>query len=351
MLRGIDLQNAENLLLESAHHADIKPTDLQTEYIFASRRAAARRQRGTLGSVVFAMLVAIGLAIFGLVNSQRAEANLLLSQQTQSLFLSDLSRQEQESGHFRRALLLALESVQHFPVVSNGESIRALLNALNAPQQELLTLRHEAQSATGLATVSGVRWNHDDSQILSVFENRVLIWDSRSGDLVLTLQHDDQARGGLWSEDETRILTWSADATARIWDPLLENELVRFTHDLPVTGAFWVPGANRVVTWVDGSQSAQGAAGVDSTVYVWDASNGSAPLLTLSLDSSQAIGSVVWHNGMLAAIAGNVLNVWLLGDNDSGGLYAQQHLRMVHGDTIKGMAWNPLVDQIPELVR
>src|SRR5437667_253353 len=53
---------------EIAHAAagaqkDRQPTALQTEYIIASRKAAARRQRLTLGAVTFGFVVAIALAI------------------------------------------------------------------------------------------------------------------------------------------------------------------------------------------------------------------------------------------------------------------------------------------------
>ncbi len=304
-----------------------------TAYIYASRGAATRRQRITLGSVIFALVLSIALAIFGLVSSQQAQDNLRLSRQTQSLFLAELSRQQQESEHYRSALLLALEAVQYFPTIQNGESLRALLNSLSGPQQELIALPHQAESETGLATVTGVRWSQDESRILSVFGNNVLIWDSSSGDIVLTLQHDDTARGGLWNQDNTRILTWSADGTARVWDPFIENQLLTLVHDAPVSGALWIPEQGRIVTWVEGPD-----------VHIWDANTGDE-LLTLNYGGSSQVGDVQLRGNNLLVRVGSALHLWTLADG-SDGIETTQHLRMDHGAAVRGMAWNPAGDRI-----
>ena len=59
VLRGEDLRSAEQWLAEAGAQKERQPTALQTEYIIASRKAAARRQRITLGAVTFGLLVAI----------------------------------------------------------------------------------------------------------------------------------------------------------------------------------------------------------------------------------------------------------------------------------------------------
>ena len=51
VLRGEDLRSAERWLAEAGAQKERQPTALQTEYIIASRKAAARRQRITLGAV------------------------------------------------------------------------------------------------------------------------------------------------------------------------------------------------------------------------------------------------------------------------------------------------------------
>src|SRR5437870_3526043 len=78
VLRGEDLRAAEQWLAEAGTQKERQPTALQTEYIIASRKAAARRQRLTLGAVTFGFVVAIVLAVLAIwkaveANRQRAE--------------------------------------------------------------------------------------------------------------------------------------------------------------------------------------------------------------------------------------------------------------------------------------
>src|SRR5437773_8966884 len=72
VLRGDDLRSAEQWLAEAGAQKERQPTALQTEYIIASRKAAARRQRIALGAVALGAVVAIILAVVAFI--QRGEA-------------------------------------------------------------------------------------------------------------------------------------------------------------------------------------------------------------------------------------------------------------------------------------
>ena len=72
VLRGDDLRSAEQWLAQAGADKERQPTALQTEYIIASRQAAARRQRITLGAVTFGFVVAIILAIVAVFARQEA---------------------------------------------------------------------------------------------------------------------------------------------------------------------------------------------------------------------------------------------------------------------------------------
>src|SRR5438093_2296601 len=74
VLRGEDLRSAERWLAEAGAQKDRQPTALQTEYIIASRKAAARRQRIMLGAVSFVLIVSIILTIVALTQRQQAIA-------------------------------------------------------------------------------------------------------------------------------------------------------------------------------------------------------------------------------------------------------------------------------------
>src|SRR5438067_4214455 len=73
VLRGEDLRAAEQWLAQSGAQKERQPTALQTEYIIASRKAAARRQRITLGAVTFALVVAIALAVVAFFAEAKAK--------------------------------------------------------------------------------------------------------------------------------------------------------------------------------------------------------------------------------------------------------------------------------------
>ena len=72
VLRGDDLKEAEQWLAQAAPDKKRQPTALQTEYIIASRKAAARRQRITLGAVTFGLVIAAVLAVVAFFARQEA---------------------------------------------------------------------------------------------------------------------------------------------------------------------------------------------------------------------------------------------------------------------------------------
>jgi len=72
VLRGDDLRSAEQWLAQAGTNKERQPTTLQTQYILASRKATARRQRITLGALTFGLVVAIALAVVAW--GQRTEA-------------------------------------------------------------------------------------------------------------------------------------------------------------------------------------------------------------------------------------------------------------------------------------
>jgi WD40 repeat protein len=68
-------------------------------------------------------------------------------------------------------------------------------------------------------SVNGALFNHDESRILTWSgDGTARLWDARTGQpLGPALQHKERVNGALFSHDESRILTWSGDGTARIW--------------------------------------------------------------------------------------------------------------------------------------
>ena len=106
VLRGEDLRAAEQWLAQAGAQKERQPTALQTEYIIASRKAAARRQRITLGAVTFGLIVAIVLAVVAFKQRNIAEERGRISRTALSGQLAVQARTGVESRP-QRGLLLA----------------------------------------------------------------------------------------------------------------------------------------------------------------------------------------------------------------------------------------------------
>jgi WD40 repeat protein/predicted Ser/Thr protein kinase len=98
------------------------------------------------------------------------------------------------------------------------------------------------------------------------------VWDAASGKELLTLRgHVDSVKSVAFSPDGQRILTGSWDSTARVWDVTnVGNPLILTGHQSAIFSVAFSSNGQRIVT---GSQ--------DRTVRVWDAVTGTN-LLTFS---------------------------------------------------------------------
>jgi WD40 repeat protein len=82
LLRGSDLEQAERWYEDKRVHKQ-QPTDLQYEFISASRAAASRRQKTSLAVVAVALVIAVGLASVALVQRNQAVSQLHASESVQ----------------------------------------------------------------------------------------------------------------------------------------------------------------------------------------------------------------------------------------------------------------------------
>ena len=81
------------------------------------------------------------------------------------------------------------------------------------------------------------------------------------------MQHEGPVNGALlFSQDESRILSWSVDKTLRLWDAATGEPIgPAMQHDGPVNGALLVADESRILSWSD-----------DKTLRLWDAATGAA---------------------------------------------------------------------------
>src|SRR4030095_1938790 len=128
-LRGDDLRAAEQWLAQAPTKKDAKPTALQTEYIIASRKAATRRQRITLGAVTFGFVVAVALAIVAINQRGRAVAGRNRADNVIHFVQDDLPDKLRPIGRLDLMEDVAVKVDQYYGQMkkAEGESLDTLL--------------------------------------------------------------------------------------------------------------------------------------------------------------------------------------------------------------------------------
>ncbi len=93
-------------------------------------------------------------------------------------------------------------------------------------------------------------------------------WDLESGREVSRVDHLREVSGGTVSPDETRLLSWSEDGTARLWNIDGGAEALRIYHNGEMGGAAFMPDPAKVLTWSDdGTARITAAAGAAEMVF------------------------------------------------------------------------------------
>ncbi|MBC7781009.1 MAG: TIR domain-containing protein [Proteobacteria bacterium] len=109
LLRGADLTDAERWLGEAAAHTEPTPTPLQAEYIRHSRQSATRRQRSLLGAVAGAFVIAVGLAIWAVVERGTAQMNERAAKEQEGFAVKQRGIAEQRTVEARAAQVAETE--------------------------------------------------------------------------------------------------------------------------------------------------------------------------------------------------------------------------------------------------
>ena len=132
VLRGDDLRAAEQWLAQAPGKKEAKPTALQTEYIIASRKAATRRQRMTLGAVTFGFVVAIALAILAINQRGKAIAGRNRADNVIHFVQNDLPDKLRPIGRLDLMEDVAVKVDQYYSQMekAEGESVDTLLGKL-----------------------------------------------------------------------------------------------------------------------------------------------------------------------------------------------------------------------------
>ena len=226
------------------------------------RRARRRRKK-------WQFRAACGIAILaGIFYFEAKYQKRIAEEQTQAA-LANESRaltaiSEVAGSHHRYADALKL-AVAAWPRSPSGgrPKLRATIRALGTVQrlqmQTIPPLHHEDG-------VLGAQFNGDESRILTwSLDGTARLWDAATGTQIgQPLHHEARVWGALFNGGERSILTWSEDRTARLWDAASGAQIGQpMYHEDDVLGARFNNDKNRILTW-----------SLDGTARLWDVATG-----------------------------------------------------------------------------
>jgi WD40 repeat protein len=208
-------------------------------------------------------------------STAQAEAEIakVEAQQQASVGLANAALLELESGIQDRAVNLALEALENYPYTSQAE--QALSQAVM--QSRLRGVFYHERNT------KSVQWSPDGRRLLTASaDGTAKIWEPSSGKELLSLDHDDRVIIALWSDDGTQVLTVESGSwNIILWDSYSGEKIVVMEgHTKLVTCADWSQDGSRVLS---GS--------VDMTARVWDAKTGE---LLRSLEHPGAVQKTRW---------------------------------------------------------
>ena len=144
----------------------------------------------------------------------------------------------------------------------------------------------------------GGAWDSSSGRVLTwIRGNNIFVWDVSTGQQLVALPHGNSSfgvQGAVWNQDGSRILSWSSNGVVRIWDipakvgrdsePLNSNDLLRNTmqHNRFVVGAAWNKDETRVLSW-----------STDDTARIWDVSQPRQNDLLFLLAQNDAISGAM----------------------------------------------------------
>jgi WD40 repeat protein/DNA-binding SARP family transcriptional activator len=304
LLRGAPLAEAEGWLAE--RRAELSPAE--EGFIHASvalreqRRAERdRRRRHTILALAGGLVVAVVLALLAGGQWQRAEGEVDArataqaesetteheAQRQAAILLAAQAESELEDGFADRAVLLALEALEHYPYTPQAEHALGQAVSYNRALQQYTG--HES-------AVTSVAWSPDGTRIASSStDNSVHVWDASTGEELLVIDLPEGITGNIfdwalsvkWSPDGGNLLTVSGDRfllgsqdyDITLWDARSGEQVVaielpnqaepeagegvstNFYHYATAAAAAFAPKGGRLAT-----------IGGDNTAIVWDTS-------------------------------------------------------------------------------
>jgi WD40 repeat protein len=313
LLRSTALEAAEHWLTERPKTAR-SATNLQQEYIRASRHTARQRLRG-LVSISFAVAaVTTLLGIVAVLEMLKAQANERRAELERSKVLSGLADQNLRNGDPVTAALLAMEA---FPNASNNADGPAYPEAEHALRDALREQR-ERLVFGGKRLVRSALFNPGGKLVAAaVNDGSIQIWDAETGKRLSKFDDEKNLGARTISFNPTNsavVLVGDEGGNARIFD-LDSGKLI---HRLPASSY------GLRMTGFDQKGQLILAAGLDHSVSVWDSLTGAYKLHLVGHHGS--VGSAMFSpDGSRIVTASDDMTARVWDVNTGGGRAILQH--------------------------
>jgi WD40 repeat protein len=320
LLRGSDLSSAEQWLAAGAGKRP-EATQLQREYLLASRQSATQRQRTLIGGVSVALVIAVALAVVALIQ----RANAVHESHVAYARSLDTAAQLNDSIDPELSVLLSVRAADVNPSAQTESALRASLAQSQVRARYPLVARDAAGdviwSPDGrrlLVTSPGVGGNSwariyapgssapsvsmpgpsdHGSSGWDAAGNRVVIgggtpaiYDAVTGHLISRIP--GSAIHAALTPDGTRVVTVDIKSIGHVFDLATGRSLGTFTpHYRAGSNCFALSPNGRYVAQCEGSSFTAGPGNTPAEVDIWDAANGQ---LIRSVHTDQLISSVAF---------------------------------------------------------
>ncbi|MGO9514732.1 MAG: protein kinase domain-containing protein [Steroidobacteraceae bacterium] len=290
----------------------------------------ARRHRvGIAAAGVLLLTLAGGLAAtsyeakIAAVQRDAAAVQRDAALQAQSRLLTEAAAQHLKDSDVAGAQGIILEVLTN-PEFAQGHTPAAIsvFQDIRAADADFAVL-----SGHGGHVISAA-YSPDGTRIVTASADKTArIWDARTGrELTVLSGHGDSVESAAYSPDGSRIVTASDDKTARIWDARTGRELAVLSgHGDNVESAAYSPDGTRIVT-----------TSYDKTARLWDARTG-RELAVLSGHGDSVYSAAYSPDGtrIVTASYDKTARVW---DARTG---AQLTVLSGHGDSLESAAYSP----------
>jgi WD40 repeat protein len=288
----------------------------EREFLDASRELASRtRTRRVLVRILGSALLVLVALVAVLV-----QKNLSLMKATARLSAA-IGQQQGAGAAALEAALTSLVTARQLRAPDPPAAFLGITRGVSDLKSSMPLVGHEGM-------VRGAAFSPDGARVLTGSADKTArLWDSQSGQLLATLQgHEGSVLSVAFSPDGSRILTASVDKTARLWDSQSGQLLVTLQgHEDSVWRAGFSPDGSRILT---------GSA--DKTACLWDSRSGQL-LATFPGYDGADLSAAFSPDGsrFLTSTFAYTVRVW---DSRSAQLLATLQ---GHNDKISSMAFSP----------